>query len=911
MALIAYDGAIRALNDNGDPISGAKLYLYESGTTTPIVSYSDSAMTISHTSPVVANSVGVFPSIYTANTSCKIDIETSNGVSLSGFPVDNIIINALQITPEYSNIDSLKDEAATLSVGSIQKTTSGNLYKVATSTATDADITGTNNKFYEYGPSFTTLSRFKAAIARGDAYESGREVIAGGGVYHFLNDANTDITGLTGWELVASKSTTDAIAVRATSLEGRTTVLESYDAGTRITALEGTQTTGTLVRPLWSELEVDVGVVDGSGAEVLDTDTGTHLAASATGYDGAVISNAGRYSWDDTWSRWVRIGNSGLAEKADQAFVDRPNWAGIKSGWTPKLFNNISVGEDFNGRARWTDSATEEWEIVDGAIFPNGKALKRKVDGVSGQQGLRVYFDDMGAATGDTITMSAIVTGDGGFMRFDGRFFLANGAFGASFGPADTQIVTTSSAQLVTVEFTIPAGYVGVVMNAWQNDASTVDMRIEAFWAYKGSNGPTWPVSDADLHQLEVLKNHGNLVYAVPPTIHYVEGIETKIFFDQLISTNIDAIGFDCANLARGQQDKDGWRLNIANGSGVTGGAKISVRNKENLDIIADLGFSFDHSSATAGDGQTKNVMFIGDSITRNGYVIDEVLRGNTGGALTVTPHGTVSAPSRSTSGLVVAPPVEVGNVNEGHAGQRIGYFVGASGPFWNGTTTDFSAYCTANSIPALDDVIIQLGTNDITTVADDAALYAAIPTWLADYDTLIDDILTQDPSLEVGIVPIPLPTLNQDAQGDDYGINLDMNLLRRNAVIFNNALIKHFKGQEGGRKYIVPSWTNWDAVNDIQRTLGPRNPFNPFNLETVALQATQEADLTPNDGSVFECTDSGQFIVKRGKTGQGGYDYAGPDDGIIWRANNGVHPGASGGAAAGRYVRGYLMSKY
>ena len=65
----------------------------------------------------------------------------------------------------------------------------------------------------------------------------------------------------------------------------------------------------------WAVLETLTGAVEGEGAEVLDSDTGTHLAATATGYDGSSVNNAGRYSWNATWERWVRIGNTGLAGK--------------------------------------------------------------------------------------------------------------------------------------------------------------------------------------------------------------------------------------------------------------------------------------------------------------------------------------------------------------------------------------------------------------------------------------------------------------------------------------------------------------------------------------------------------------------------------------------------------------------
>ncbi|PKR90862.1 hypothetical protein CXZ10_05800 [Pleomorphomonas diazotrophica] len=69
--------------------------------------------------------------------------------------------------------------------------------------------------------------------------------------------------------------------------------------------------------PHWTDLLNLTSTVDGQGAEVIDADTGTHLQATSTGYDGASVPNAGKYSLNLTWGRWVWIGPTGLAGKAD------------------------------------------------------------------------------------------------------------------------------------------------------------------------------------------------------------------------------------------------------------------------------------------------------------------------------------------------------------------------------------------------------------------------------------------------------------------------------------------------------------------------------------------------------------------------------------------------------------------
>ena len=90
------------------------------------------------------------------------------------------------------------------------------------------------------------------------------------------------------------------------------------DVEARIENVEASAVGGKLVKATWAELLTIPVPTDGYGAEVLETDTGTHAAASATGYDGAAVANSGVYSWNAAWTRWVRIGDVGLAGKASQ-----------------------------------------------------------------------------------------------------------------------------------------------------------------------------------------------------------------------------------------------------------------------------------------------------------------------------------------------------------------------------------------------------------------------------------------------------------------------------------------------------------------------------------------------------------------------------------------------------------------
>lgn len=65
---------------NGKPMAGAKLYFYDTGTTTPRAVYSDDALTIAISQPVVADSAGRFAQIYVQTGTYRVKLFTSSDV---------------------------------------------------------------------------------------------------------------------------------------------------------------------------------------------------------------------------------------------------------------------------------------------------------------------------------------------------------------------------------------------------------------------------------------------------------------------------------------------------------------------------------------------------------------------------------------------------------------------------------------------------------------------------------------------------------------------------------------------------------------------------------------------------------------------------------------------------------------
>lgn len=81
---------LTALDTNGDPVSGAKAYFYEAGTTTPLDTYSDSALSTPNANPVIADSAGRFGDIFVATDDYKLVLKDADDVTIK--TIDDISI---------------------------------------------------------------------------------------------------------------------------------------------------------------------------------------------------------------------------------------------------------------------------------------------------------------------------------------------------------------------------------------------------------------------------------------------------------------------------------------------------------------------------------------------------------------------------------------------------------------------------------------------------------------------------------------------------------------------------------------------------------------------------------------------------------------------------------------------------
>lgn len=100
LSMLAGAGA-QFFDNNGDPLSGGKVYTYAAGTTTPQATYTTSAGNVAHANPIVLDSAGRVPSggeIWLTDTvSYKFVLSNSTGTTIGTY--DNLTGNGSGILP--------------------------------------------------------------------------------------------------------------------------------------------------------------------------------------------------------------------------------------------------------------------------------------------------------------------------------------------------------------------------------------------------------------------------------------------------------------------------------------------------------------------------------------------------------------------------------------------------------------------------------------------------------------------------------------------------------------------------------------------------------------------------------------------------------------------------------------------
>jgi hypothetical protein len=378
MADQALFDVIRALDANGDPVSGAELYAYEDGTSTPLTTYTTSAGSggSAHPWPVVADSNGVFPPVF-VEEQCKIDVQVASsgaatGASLPGYPIAvvpesigggsaaaNISMTPTAALP-YSNVDAALSALGTMALqskdsvdidgGAVDGTTIG------ANTAAAGTFTTANADTVIIDPDGATGGAGVMRIrSDGDdtKFEPTNESGGYGDAVMFWFDRSADVWKFAGDAQVDGTATLATVDINAGAIDGATIGANS--------AAPGTFTTFN-----------SAGISDDANNTKLTVDdNGCHV-----GHDGSVTSNP---AFNNTVG--VSFNNTNHYMSVCRA-ANIPLYVGVQSDTTltgyysaGNLEGSVSVSGttvSFNGGhlSRWSRLLSEETPLK-GTVMSN------------------------------------------------------------------------------------------------------------------------------------------------------------------------------------------------------------------------------------------------------------------------------------------------------------------------------------------------------------------------------------------------------------------------------------------------------------------------------------------------------------------------------------------------------------
>ena len=90
MSQIILARPVQALDGNGNPVPGARLSFFLTGTSTPAAVFADTAEAIPLSQPIIADGDGVWPAVYRSGVFLRAVATAPSGAVLPGYPIDPV-----------------------------------------------------------------------------------------------------------------------------------------------------------------------------------------------------------------------------------------------------------------------------------------------------------------------------------------------------------------------------------------------------------------------------------------------------------------------------------------------------------------------------------------------------------------------------------------------------------------------------------------------------------------------------------------------------------------------------------------------------------------------------------------------------------------------------------------------------
>ncbi|MCP4641687.1 MAG: SGNH/GDSL hydrolase family protein [bacterium] len=317
----------------------------------------------------------------------------------------------------------------------------------------------------------------------------------------------------------------------------------------------------------------------------------------------------------------------------------------------------------------------------------------------------------------------------------------------------------------------------------------------------------------------------------LPETVYAVPGIETNIYFDNVVlAVNPANYVFD-VTCGQGIQQNERWTFTPSPGDVGVHAFRLDVLDSTNR-VVASAESRIVVTPADAVAGQPVSALLIGDSLTHASHYPARLLDISGGeGTPALTLIGS-HAPRTDT------PEIR----HEGYGGwtakrfatmykdiARTGNSKERGSPFLYkdeaGTPClDFDQYCADVSEGKKPEFItIFLGCNDTFSATDDT-IEERIDDMLTHMDALLAMIHAASPDTRIGLIAAVPPTATQDAFGANYRCGQTRWQYRRNQHRVVERMHETYSGRDADNITLIPAYVNLDCVNNYPVTSAPSN---------------------------------------------------------------------------------------
>lgn len=310
-----------------------------------------------------------------------------------------------------------------------------------------------------------------------------------------------------------------------------------------------------------------------------------------------------------------------------------------------------------------------------------------------------------------------------------------------------------------------------------------------------------------------------SLKLLLPPAIYATPGVESNVYFDNIVLTLNPNLYFFDVDCEKGRNEAKRWTYVPKPGDAGEYPWKVKVLNSDN-EVVAEGETKIIVTDTTdLNKDETVSLLMVGDSLT-NGTVyvrrVNELFQSDeTPSVKFVGSHAGRGRP-RGKDGVV----------HEGYSGWTWGAFCErwkekvdgyrSRSPFLTmkdgEKKLDVQAYFDRiNQGAAPDYVTFMLGTNDVFG-CDDATIDDAIKKTFANMDTLLDALAKAAPKAKIGVALTPPPSASQDAFGNNYKCGQTRWQFKRNQHKLVAAMLDKFSDDENIS--VVPVFVNLDTDN-------------------------------------------------------------------------------------------------